>query len=663
MELPPPDLVIAYQSGLSLPHAGHNNATAQQHAASYGFDQSLGPIWQAGLTGEQLAMTEYQHRDLQPFTRTSISQPGHVLLDVMPVGDPARPRKRKAATLREEDWEPYKERILDLHVVQKIPLPKVRQMMEEEYGFKAELRQYRSRISLWGKDKNVKLQEMQAIVRKRQRRKLVDKHKSPLAFEVRGSQVDPHKVERWMKRHKVPDSLLYEPIPAASTPPDVGCRTISMPGSPAMSVISVRSAAASIWSLTDRYDRSQTPRMSLPTLSVSSIVRSRSSGFDGQSPTLTHRSPPSLQISLFHDSNACGSTVHVEIQSRYKQDEEERLRDTLFVAELMFLCDPSEILDTLFDLGYVLLAQGRYKAAEDVAHKLIDSQQSPSGGSGKNTEILDALILFSEVLGHQGRYAKAEEVLRHIIPGRNWLAHQYGMKVACLFNLGWVLTQQGQNEEGEAVLRQAVEIGAEMLGPEDIRTLNSISALADFMEQIGRLTEAEAMHRETLATEKAILGLEHANTLSSMSSLADVLDSQGKDIEAEELYRETIALKKKVLGPEHPDTLVTTNNLAVLLQDQGLYKEAEELYKETMALRKRALGLKHPETLTSMQNLAYLLHLRGRYHEAEELYRETIALNMRVLGLEDPRTQKCMESLEEMLTEQGRYDEMVPYIE
>jgi hypothetical protein len=61
----------------------------------------------------------------------------------------------------------------------------------------------------------VKSQEMRAIVRKRQRRKLVEVGKGELVFKVRGHQVDPQKIERWMKRHEVVDSLLYVPSPAA----------------------------------------------------------------------------------------------------------------------------------------------------------------------------------------------------------------------------------------------------------------------------------------------------------------------------------------------------------------------------------------------------------------------------------------------------------------
>jgi hypothetical protein len=61
----------------------------------------------------------------------------------------------------------------------------------------------------------VNREEMQAIVRKRQKRKLVEPNKGELVFEVRGSQVQPRKIERWMKRHEVADSFLYAPSPAA----------------------------------------------------------------------------------------------------------------------------------------------------------------------------------------------------------------------------------------------------------------------------------------------------------------------------------------------------------------------------------------------------------------------------------------------------------------
>jgi len=54
-----------------------------------------------------------------------------------PIAD-ARPRKKKAQTLRETDWEPYKDRIIQLHVTEKRPLSEVRILIEQEFGFNAE---------------------------------------------------------------------------------------------------------------------------------------------------------------------------------------------------------------------------------------------------------------------------------------------------------------------------------------------------------------------------------------------------------------------------------------------------------------------------------------------------------------------------------------------
>ena len=81
------------------------------------------------------------------------------------------------------------------------------------------VRQYRTRITQWGLDKNIKPQEMKAIVKKRQKRKLLETNKGELSFVVRGNAVEPKKIDRWMKRNEIPESVLYAPSPAACKRP------------------------------------------------------------------------------------------------------------------------------------------------------------------------------------------------------------------------------------------------------------------------------------------------------------------------------------------------------------------------------------------------------------------------------------------------------------
>jgi hypothetical protein len=157
MTFPPrslPNLAPAYQPELDLPHTTYYNAPPQQLYGSYGVDHTSAFAVQAQRSGGPVATTP--NHSLHPFT-LPIWQPSHDHLKSVPASNsqpasastaiagptssmrpPDRPRKRKAATLRADDWEPYKKRILDLHIEQRLALPKVRDMIEVEYGFKAE---------------------------------------------------------------------------------------------------------------------------------------------------------------------------------------------------------------------------------------------------------------------------------------------------------------------------------------------------------------------------------------------------------------------------------------------------------------------------------------------------------------------------------------------
>ena len=60
--------------------------------------------------------------------------------DVQPMAPPPKPRRRNAPTLRRDEWEPVKARVIELHITQNLPLPEVKKIVEEEFkssGFAA----------------------------------------------------------------------------------------------------------------------------------------------------------------------------------------------------------------------------------------------------------------------------------------------------------------------------------------------------------------------------------------------------------------------------------------------------------------------------------------------------------------------------------------------
>jgi hypothetical protein len=77
-------------------------------------------------------------------------------------------------------------------------------------------------VNQWKKDKNIKPNEMKAIVRKQQQRKLTEHDKGKLIFRVRGNVVEQQKIDRWMKRHDVPESILcaFSPMACKLAPID-----------------------------------------------------------------------------------------------------------------------------------------------------------------------------------------------------------------------------------------------------------------------------------------------------------------------------------------------------------------------------------------------------------------------------------------------------------
>lgn len=134
------------------PIGDYNAIPTQQLYEPYGVDETSAFAWQTEPLDGQVVTTP--GHNLQPSTLSTWEfSPAHssaVLAGTSlpafaspPPAGPAPPkagqsRKRKAVTLRPDDWEPYKKRILDLHIEQNKPLPEVRQVMEKEYGFKAE---------------------------------------------------------------------------------------------------------------------------------------------------------------------------------------------------------------------------------------------------------------------------------------------------------------------------------------------------------------------------------------------------------------------------------------------------------------------------------------------------------------------------------------------
>ena len=170
--------------------------------------------------------------------------------------------------------------------------------------------------------------------------------------------------------------------------------------------------------------------------------------------------------------------------------------------------------------------------------------------------------------------------------------------------------------------KRALDARMALLGPDDPKTLESMTQLGWILDREGHYAEAEKLERQALAGERRILGPEDPLTLETMDDLALIVQGLGHFDEGEKLAREVIEIATRRLGPESAQVLAVHEQSEHRLLNQGRYAEAERVYRQLLDVERRILGPDHPETLQAMCNLALAIQAQGRWEEAEQMYRE-----------------------------------------
>ncbi|CAG1965214.1 unnamed protein product [Fusarium graminearum] len=575
---------------------------------------------------------------------------------------PSPKRRKKAPTLRANDWEPYRTRILELHDEQKVPLPKVKTMIEEEFGFTAGLRQYRTRITQWGKDKNVKSQEMSAIVRKRQQRRLVEVDKREQTFTVRGRDVEPHKIDRWMTRNNVSQTSLYAPSPAASTPSAVGCQTISERGSvassPAFPISNLNFSPRDITSIVS------SPAAPSPVSSLGETTYPHNTTFAGQSPA------PINQLSAAHSSASHSVVSNVvsneQLPRRYQQDDEDGIRKSLSAAEDLLGINHPQTLQLRIDLGIVLMSQGRYKSAEETARRAIEDCRRLESNSAI---MLGAKVLLIRILDLQGSFHQALKLAESTFESSKAILEKHPCTLRSMETLSQRYLKDGKLKDAEDLCAQAIKASKTIFGERNEHTLRYMVMLSFIYIEQGQLSDAEKLLLQMLQTVTELFGKMHEFTIDLMSNVAYIYCLQGRSKDAEEIQVQAVEMSILLFGEEHPYTLKLRMELVEIYVKQGQLKKAEDLGERVLVARKKVHGEQHPETLESMSFMAHVYANQGRFKEAEDLGVQVLMVRKKFLGEQHPYTLKATKLIREIhgaqeeLSEAEGFKEQEPELE
>lgn len=207
-------------------------------------------------------------------------------------------------------------------------------------------------------------------------------------------------------------------------------------------------------------------------------------------------------------------------------------------------------------------------------------------------------------------------------------------------------TNFGQWQEAEILQVEALKTMEDILGANDVTTLNAKVTLADIYSNLSRLEEAQTLQMQIheIWTES------HTNLpifWTNAQNLALTYSRQKQWEKSDELLLQVIHHRSHQHGPRHPYTLNSQLCLARNYADRGEFERAEQLESSVLYTAERTQGPDSLLAFNSIINLTTTYRDMGKLEKAESLQVEALRRVKEVLGTEHYFTLTLMGNLAE----------------
>ncbi|XP_053271328.1 protein O-mannosyl-transferase TMTC2 [Pleuronectes platessa] len=303
--------------------------------------------------------------------------------------------------------------------------------------------------------------------------------------------------------------------------------------------------------------------------------------------------------------------------------------------------------DMLYNLG--LLLQEKERSAEALHYYKL--------AIGSRPTLASAYLNTGIILMNQGNLEEAKRTFLTCaeIPDENLKdphAHKSSV-TSCLYNLGKLLHEQGQQEEALSVYREAVQKMPKQFAPHSL-----FNMMGEAYMRLNRLEEAGHWYRESLRAKP-----DHIPAHLTYGKLLSII---GQKTEAEKYFLRAIQLDptKGTCYMHYGQFLLEQSRLgeaaqmaeraaeldnsefdvvfsaAHMLRQASLNEAAEKQYERAARLR--------PDYPAALMNLGAILHLNGKLPEAEANYLRALQLKP-----DDTITQSNLRKLWNIMDRQG----------
>lgn len=147
------------------------------------------------------------------------------------------------------------------------------------------------------------------------------------------------------------------------------------------------------------------------------------------------------------------------------------------------------------------------------------------------------------------------------------------------------------------------------------------AALANWGD--GKSADNEALLKSALTIRTQMLGPDHASVADVLERLGAIDYNRGHYAFAEIKFRQALAIYTKSLGEEDQFTLRTMGDLGAALREEGRYDEARKIVERSVSLRRQTLPPNSPMIAGGLNNLGRIYLAQGRFSKAQDALTES----------------------------------------
>ncbi len=312
----------------------------------------------------------------------------------------------------------------------------------------------------------------------------------------------------------------------------------------------------------------------------------------------------------------------------------------------------SEFLVGLFEVSDPFEARGNTITAREILDKGAEKiERELKGQPLVQARMMDTM---GKVYTSLGLHDTAEPLLRKALSIREeGLGPTHPDVAETLTSLGRSLQVKGELEEAIRVLRTALDIRDKVLAPGTVDAGWSRYFLGSTLAVAGHYQEARPLLEQARKIFATALGPDHWAVAWCLNDLGRSYENMGDYAAARPFYAEALRIKEKLYGRDHPDVGIGLNNVGFVLAHLGDYQSAEPLIERALRINEINFGSDHPATADSFHSLGDLLRLQGRFMEARPALERALSIQSKTLDSDAPPLALTLDSLARVLQALG----------